>query len=292
MIGVDCSALLKKLEEVKKEYNSLEENQINLFANLNSICNVDWIDANSVALDKVFNSDKLETQKFRINISSKMSILDYVHSQYSSFCSKLSCNLNKKTAVFSAIDNCLNVLSAIDYEFRQVDFSFYYPERFKIRNHWTTCIDMKTKLSEIRNDIENIYSKIEGIEGSIKEKIKEIEDFKVEPYTYAIGNNEILDMSARLDEALFELDGQKVEFYKIEEEKKLREIYNGMDSITDVYTSSNTSLYKTSLVNYNNCINDIVAKRKSYISTLKQVPDLYLLATATAKNKLEGDNNG
>ena len=76
---VNTSELLEKYNSLKNDYKLLEENQMNLFAQLSTICNVDWQDGNSLVFSGEVEEERLETDNFQIYTMEKLEIFNYIY---------------------------------------------------------------------------------------------------------------------------------------------------------------------------------------------------------------------
>ena len=286
---VKTKELLASYESLKTEYGNLEENQMNLFAELANVYNLDWRDGNAVNFESAIDSERLEADKFKSYVWDKMSIFDFIYNKYTSLGSVIKCNLNRKSVVISALNSSIIKIDSIISEFNKMDLNFPYSEFTALRNCKQSYVSMKNRLSDIRDYFDSLFTKIEGIESEIATKIRELELFKAKEFSFTLLGKEKLSNNAYLDENAFALDYKKVELYKEEEKKSNDKLYNLMKGISNSYTSTNNPLYFASLNDLKNVSNILYGKRNSYIEALDMIPPIYGISIKKSIENFEED---
>lgn len=288
---VNTSELLEKYNSLKNDYKLLEENQMNLFAQLSTICNVDWQDGNSLVFSGEVEEERLETDNFQIYTMEKLEIFNYIYNKYVVLGKKVMCNLNRKSEITTAINNCVIQIDSIINEFHKTDLNFPYHEFHILRRKYQKFVNLKNRLNNINDYFDSLFTKIENIESEIATKIRELGDFKTREFNFSpVGNSEATRF-ANLEEDTFITDYEKVELYKNEEKKLNAELYKGMRDINSSYKSENNTLYIANLNNYNYTADTLYEKRNAYLQGLDLIPPIYGITTKKSIDRFEEEDN-
>ena len=168
MIDINSVELKNEIENLKSIISSYEETQLNLFNQLKDAI-INWRDGNSIEFENKIYLEKQEADLILQSLNDRKDILNFIYDKYSELGKKIRCNLNNKTTVVHALDNCYNQANSLVNEFSKIDRSFYYSELNKIDVIKQKVVSTKNKLDATRTTISKIYSQIEEIE---KENMK------------------------------------------------------------------------------------------------------------------------
>ena len=183
MIEVNVSNLKLEVDKISKIIEEYDEIMLNLFRYLlDSYTN--WQDSNSILFSQKIGEERLEMSNYFDILTQKKDVLKYLYDRYSEIGKKISINLNSKNIILGIIDDCYRQASDIRYSFEQIDTSFYYDERQTILNQKDEIYDVMEELRDIRSNISELYTKIEGIELEIHKKISNIEQIKINEFEF------------------------------------------------------------------------------------------------------------
>lgn len=183
MIDINSVELKNEIENLKSIISSYEETQLNLFNQLKD-ATINWRDGNSIEFENKIYLEKQEADLILQSLNDRKDILNFIYDKYSELGKKIRCNLNNKTTVVHALDNCYNQANSLVNEFSKIDRSFYYSELNKIDVIKQKVVSTKNKLDATRTTISKIYSQIEEIEKEIKNKINELEEVKINSFEF------------------------------------------------------------------------------------------------------------
>lgn len=185
MIEINITDLRNNILSLGSLIDQYEEIELNLFNQLKDSC-INWQDGNSIEFDNKVYLEKQETNFLLQSLNSKKEVLNYIYDKYSEIGKKIRCNLNNKTTLLHAIDNCYSQAVNIINEFNKIDKSFYYSEQHSIQSQKNKLTDVKNKLREIKTEASKIYNKIETIEEEVNTKIKQLEEIKINSFDYSL----------------------------------------------------------------------------------------------------------
>lgn len=185
MVEVDCLGLKADIDSLADLLDDYEIIKLNLFNQLKDAC-INWQDGNSIEFDDRVYLDKQEIDKFIGAQRSKKEILDYLYYKYSEIGNVVKCDLEGKENLYNKIDLLYNEASSIIREFDKVDRSFYYSEWQLIQRERSRMVEVKNKLSSIKQSVKIMFDKIEAIENEVNDKIKGLESIKISAFDFDI----------------------------------------------------------------------------------------------------------
>lgn len=274
---VNVKLVRASYESLKAEYESLEDIELNLFSSIGNINNFDWIDGNSMDFAKAIEPEKLEIDTFQMYVFSLIKIFNDIYYSYKKLGKKIKCNLDKKNAVITSINNNISIVESILNEYNRTDLDFPYGEFSTLRSCKNNYKEIKKKLINMKKYFNSLFSEISELEAKIANKIREIEEFTPKEFDFNLFAKRPLhdfDKGYLLYND-FDLDYKKVVYYKNAEKDSNQNIYKGMKNIEDSYISKNNNAYLTNVENYKKDFLALFVKRNKYIKTLSEVPTLY-----------------
>ncbi len=185
MIKINSVELKKEIETLNNLISNCEEIQLNLFNQLKD-ATINWQDGNSIEFENKIYLEKQEADLILQSLNDKKDILNFIYDKYNELGKKIRCNLNNKTTVIHALENCYKQANSLITEFSKIDRSFYYSELDKIDNVKQKIINVKNKLDTTKITVSEIYTKIEEIEMEIKDKISELEEIKINSFEFSL----------------------------------------------------------------------------------------------------------
>lgn len=185
MLEINSANLKNDIDVLNKLISEYEEIQLNLFNELKDSC-INWQDGNSIEFENKIYLEKVEADNILRTLNDKKEVLNFIYDKYSDLGKKIKCNLNNRSTLLHSIENCQSQTNSIINEFYKIDNSFYYWEQQNISKQRDKIIKVKNELSEVKNSITKMFDKIEEIEKEIKEKIKGLEEIKINSFDYNI----------------------------------------------------------------------------------------------------------
>ncbi len=178
MIEVNTLDLINAIDKLTNLINNYEEIQLNLFNQLEEICN-DWQEPNSNQFTEQVYEDRKETDLLIQNLKEYKDVYSYIYNQYSNIGKTIMCNSEHKTKVSDAIQACEEQASQIINSLNTIDNSFEYKEYNDIQNQKQKIIEIKNNLAQIKTTINETFNKITTIENHIKIKISKLEEIHI-----------------------------------------------------------------------------------------------------------------
>jgi len=284
---LDLNVLLKQYRTLKAEYSSLEEAELNLFNHLSNIVNLDWKDGNSILFSKIIDTERGETDQFRIVLLNKISVFEFIYSRYCGLGKKIRCDLEKKEVVLSAIDRAISKLDSVNGIFSSMNLSLGFPEFYTLQGMRQTYSNMRNELADIRSHLVSLYTKIENIENDIGSKIRSLDLFKTNPIIYSLTGNVTSAQLGNLFENEFAIDLEKYELSIDEENTKAMKIHETMEQTQNCYKSKNSPLIQAMINDYKNNVDQLHDKRVNCNIVLHDIPPLYGLTIEHTKKVYE-----
>lgn len=272
---LDVKELLNCYNTLKKGYTTLEEDQMNLFNNLSSLCGMDWRDGNSIALSRIIDVDRTEADKFRMSVWNRIEVFDFIYGLYSSLGKKIHWNLANKDSVLNSIDQAIANANGVISRLSSIDCSLPYSEFYTLSNMNSAFQNYKSQLSNIRVYFSDMYNKIKEYENQINSKISALEDIKVNPLVFSLVGKKESSSIGILEEANFSIDRNKFELSKDQEFSDFVDLHESFKRLGSFYNSDNVGPFSKSTEVYRTGVSDIFAKRNSYLATFDAVPGLY-----------------
>ena len=183
MLEVNVSDLKNDLETLNLLIEQYDDIRLNLFNQLKESC-INWQDANSIEFDNKIYLEKQESDLFLQSLKDKKEVFDYICDKYSEIGKSIKFNLESKDTIIHTIDNCYNKVVDLLSEFDKIDRSFSYPEQYSIQRQRKRILEIKAKLSDIKNEIFKNYKKIADIENKVSVKISKLETIKINSFDY------------------------------------------------------------------------------------------------------------
>ena len=183
MLEINSVNLKNDIDVLNKLISEYEEIQLNLFNELKDSC-INWQDGNSIEFENKIYLEKVEADNVLRILNEKKEVLNFIYDKYSDLGKKIKCDLNNRSTLLNFVETCQNQTNSIINEFYKIDNSFYYREQQKISKQRNKIIKVKTELLEIKNSITKMFDKIDAIEKEVKEKIKELEEIKINSFDY------------------------------------------------------------------------------------------------------------
>ncbi len=184
MIEIDTTKLKNELVRMETLLDEYEDIELNLFNQLNTAL-IDWQDGNSRTFERQVDLDRKETDLYMRSMRSKKEIFDYVYDKYRELGHRITIDLNGKTSVLGAIDACYDTVIDLERRLNQLDSSFdrtiseyAYTSKNKMRS-------IKANLSEMRTAVKKIYARVEDIEESVENRIKKLEEIKINDFDFS-----------------------------------------------------------------------------------------------------------
>ena len=292
---LDVSALLATYNELTESYSNLEEVEMNLFNKLSNIYGMDWQDANSIRFGKQIDTERNESDRFRMYTWNEIGLYKFIHSKYSELGKKVRCNLENQGTVLSALDRCIAEVDSINGAFSCIDMNFYYPEFYTLRNKMYSFLAIKNQLVSIRYYFVSLFSKVKSFENEIAAKITSLEDFMVNKFefqfiTSSTPGDGITLGYGNVQDTLFTSDCKNLELYSNEENNVLNRMNNSLNRLSSVYHSSNVGLMNGKIDIFHDNVSRLDINRKEYLSSLDEVLPLYgIVIDKTIKNFKEYD---
>lgn len=178
MIEIDIELLKNEINKLNTNISELEEIELNLFNQLKEAC-INWQDFNSKKFDNRIYLDKNESNNIINFLIQKKQIYEAIVEKYNQIGKKIKCNVNNSQTLFNVIEEYIIQLSDITKEFNKIDMSFYYEEQQQILEAKNKITETQNILNEYKNNLSSLFKTIYQIEEDIKNKIKLIEELKI-----------------------------------------------------------------------------------------------------------------
>ncbi len=181
MIEVDTANLKTALTTLETLINEYEEIELNLFNQLNQV-GIDWQDGNAtIFADKIY-LDKKESDLYVQSLKAKKDVTAYVYERYSSLGKKIRCNLNSRTTVLRALEECQNRAISLARSFENIDINVLMTEKDIVESQRKKINKVAATLTEIKKDTSKMYDQIETIEKNVEAKIRDLEKIKINDF--------------------------------------------------------------------------------------------------------------
>lgn len=172
MIEVNTVALKQEVERLNKLLSEYEEIQLNLFHQLRDSC-TNWQDGISLKFNQKVIADQKESNMLLQTIEEYKNVYQYIAVQYEAFGKKVKCDLDNRQSILSAIDQCSaetnNIISSLNAA-GSTNISYIY--------------QVLEQLQSLRQNVVEIYRKIESIEHNINDKLKELAVINISEFTF------------------------------------------------------------------------------------------------------------
>lgn len=289
MVEINVSDLKNEIVELNSIINDYEEVYLNLFNQLKNSC-INWQDGNSVVFDDAIQIEKRETEDVLKSFKNKKQIYDYLFTKYNEIGHKVKCNLNNKSGVIQTIESCKYQVISLINEFNYIDTSFYYPEQYSIFQQRDRIVGVRNSLETLKNDVNQLFKKIENIENTVSGKIKKLEQIRINSFDYKLGTGAGSAQAGTVNDSLFANDIAQIKYYSDEENRVIEKTKKKMQDCNKTYKSTNTQLMENSVGEITVTKNDLKAKREQYTVVLDQVVDLYSKMTKETKSAFEKED--
>lgn len=183
MLDINVDELKNIIDSLNLLIDEYEIIQLNIFNQLKNSC-INWQDGNSIVFDDKIYYDKQESKRFLELLHQKKDLYNFIYRSYIEIGKKINFNLNNKNTIVYLIDDCYNQASNIINEFYKINRNFYYSERSDIFYQKDRIVNVRNKISEIKDSVMKLYNKIEIIETEIKNKVKKLEEIKINDFDF------------------------------------------------------------------------------------------------------------
>ena len=185
MVEVDVKKIEKEVENINILISEYEEIEINLFNQLKNSC-INWQDGNSKRFEEQIYFETKESEVIINSLKNRKNIYEYIYKKYGEIGKTIKSNLNKENSLLNIIEECYEEAVSIINEFNRIDRSFSYREQSQITAQKKKIEEIKESFIAIRKSTTEILKNIKQIEETVEEKIKELEEIKINTFEFEL----------------------------------------------------------------------------------------------------------
>lgn len=185
MVEVDVPNIRSVIENLESIIGEYEEIELNLFNQLKDCCINNWQDGNSADFEDQMYVEKQESDMILESLNDKKDIYEFIYNEYSDIGRKIKMNLNGRSRVLSTIDRAYDNARTVISLFSSVDTGYRYggdilAQKAKIQN-------VKYQLSNLKMEVNSLYSRVEQIENEIRNKINSLDILRINGFAFKLG---------------------------------------------------------------------------------------------------------
>ena len=170
---VNVEKIKVELEKYNRLIDDYEDLYLQLYFELNYSSSY-WNDGNSFNFYEKIKKDKNKITLAITELKEIKKVYEYIIDSYERFGNKISFNLRRKYNVLEKIDNYLIELDKIIKLYEELDYENLVEEKIILDNQKDTLLKLKNRMTEMRENVKDLFDKLEEIEKNIHYRISKI----------------------------------------------------------------------------------------------------------------------
>ena len=166
MININTKNINSEIIGLNQLIEDYTTNYLNLFNTINQLQS-SWVGPTAETYFEQIDQDKAKTTKMLNKIKDQNSIYKYIYDSYRKIGNSIKCNLNSKEELIKKVKSCIDKTTEILKIYQTIGVEKSYEERESIIKKKEKTKQILSKYKEIKENINNTYSKIEEIEQEV-----------------------------------------------------------------------------------------------------------------------------